>query len=73
MINILDQFSPRGLVCITSKDIDAPLICQVILGVKNIDFDFDFAMKCKPKGVFLNSKMKEGMGALGCDRPSSQR
>jgi hypothetical protein len=23
--------------------------------------------------VFLNSKMKEGMGALGCDRPSSQK
>ncbi len=71
MINILDWFSPRKLVHITSKDIDAPLICQVVLGVENIDFDN--AMKHKPKGVFLNSKMKEGMGALGCDRPSSQK
>ncbi len=55
----------------TSKDIDAPLICQVVLGVKKIDFDF--ATKYKPKGVFFNSKMKVGMGALGYDRPSSQK
>jgi hypothetical protein len=71
LINILNRFSPKRLVRITSKDIDVPLICHVVLGVKNIDFDF--AMKCKLKGVFLNSKMKEGMGALGCDSPSSQK
>jgi len=43
-IDIYNWFSLRRLVRITSKDVDAPLICQVVLGVKNIDFDF--AMKC---------------------------